>query len=121
MKTVNVTELEGAALDWATGVSLGHKVHNSNNVGGLSISEPYSKHDRFIWSPSTDWSQCGPVISSEYIDVWHSLLGTEHDVVWCAQAPCGRIYRAPTPLIAACRAIVAAKVGDTVDVPEELL
>lgn len=143
MKTVNVSELECVALDWAvahaveswktahelfptwtldaTFAGVRPMVYSDGQAFCQLVPNNPMRQDPQKYSPSTDWSQCGPLISSEYVDVWHSLLGTVHDVVWCGQAPCGKIYRAKTPLIAACRAIVAAKMGDTVDVPEELL
>lgn len=116
MKTVNVSELEEEALDWATGVALGHKVNHSNNVGGLSISEPYSKNDRCTWSPSTDWSQGGPLI--ENLGVW---VQQRSDESWIASARGGLEVTAENPLVAICRAIVIAKIGSDVEVPEELL
>lgn len=117
---MKASELNGAALDWAAGFAIGHKVQHSNNLGGLSISEPYSKDDRHVWSPSTDWSQGGPLIEQLQVAV-DSPRQTNLDS-WQAQCWDKHSFeRGPTPLIAACRAIVAAKLGNEVDVPDELM
>jgi hypothetical protein len=69
------------------------------------------------YSPSTDWSQGGPIIEREQMAVFH--LGSE----WLAEYPTlsyGGVLKAPsmrgdTPLIAAMRAYVASKFGDEVE------
>jgi hypothetical protein len=75
---------------------------------------------------STDWLRTGPIIERECItttpygdcsvvpknaEYWQAVLFlTDESVIQCG----------PTPLIAAMRAYVASKLGDEVDVPEEL-
>lgn len=73
--------------------------------------------DQVIWQPSTDWSQGGPIIEREGIRTF------EKDGVWNADTP----RRSPfcwftghTPLIAAMRCYVASKLGEEVEIPEEL-
>ena len=78
-----------------------------------------------VYSPSTDWSQGGSIIEREGI----ALHGNP---AWCAQysvavrAHHGG-YRGhfrhvgPTPLVAAMRCFVASRLGDEVDIPEDLL
>jgi hypothetical protein len=78
----------------------------------------------FVEPFSTDWAQGGPLIEREGISIALMSDPTE----WLATA--GYIVNAievdtpmktgPTALIAACRMIVAAKLGEEVDVPEEL-
>ena len=70
------------------------------------------------WMPSIDWGQGGPLIDSDDIDIWGDCgffcahLAIENKaIVMC---------KGTTRLIAACRAIVAAKLGAVVSVPEEL-
>ena len=67
------------------------------------------------FKPSTDWSQAGPIIEREI-----ARLEDLGDEGWEA---CGYGFTAtgPTPLIAAMRCYVASKLGDEVDVPDELL
>jgi hypothetical protein len=102
MKT---SELTGAALDWA-----------------VQIAEGYVQPDpidfaRNCFKPSTDWAQGGPIIERERIDVW------AWEKNWSAGDNKALNTRAhgPTPLIAAMRCYVASKLGDDVDVPEELI
>ena len=64
---------------------------------------------------STDWAHGGPIIERERIDVLY-----EHDLRWIAVPQKGIESYGPTPLIAAMRCYVASKLGDTVDIPEEL-
>lgn len=84
------------------------------------------------YSPSTDWAQGGPIIEREHIELnwWGDLNG---DNSWTAaragEQPCSyrdfyvddEPHKGPTPLIAAMRCFVASKLGDEVDVPEELV
>lgn len=68
--------------------------------------------------PSTDWSQGGPIIEREKIGVWpsESISGQ-----WGARMLNTYIMYGPTPLIAAMRCFVASKLGDEVEVPDELV
>jgi hypothetical protein len=101
MKT---NELTGAALDWAVHVAL----HGS--------CDGYAEHEY-----STDWAQGGPIIEREQINIRVSTVGGEWvgftDNGWGVEG----WSTGPTPLVAAMRCYVASKLGDTVDVPEELL
>lgn len=72
---------------------------------------------------STDWSQGGPIIEREWLHVepWPNASVEEHR--WsCTQydlpIPIGTL--GPTPLIAAMRCFCVSKLGETVEVPEEL-
>jgi hypothetical protein len=66
------------------------------------------------YTPSTDWAQGGPIIEREGIDLSRAGSGW-----WALSAP-SIIQSGPTPLVAAMRCYVASKLGDEVDVPEEL-
>jgi hypothetical protein len=94
MKT---SELTGAALDWA--------VHQARFEGAC--------HDEPFPSYSTNWAQGGPIIERERINI-------TYDDVWTAEDVDGETQWGPTPLIAAMRCYVASKMGDEVDVPEDL-
>ena len=98
--TINTAELSGAALDWAVAVAIG--------------KQPVLWSS---WSPSTDWSQGGTLI--ERHDVWLSSEAIPGP--WLASINGCGLETGPTPLIAACRAIVYRVLGDTVDVPAELV
>lgn len=96
MKT---SELSGAALDWAVA-----------HCEGVHVG---------VYRPSTDWAQGGPIIEREQISVcWDgtvwvgSKFNEQTDNKWEFN------QSGPTPLIAAMRAHVASKMGDTINVPE---
>ena len=81
------------------------------------------RQDPQPFCPSTDWSQGGPLISDHLVTVG-SDSGNNRIIYWAYAGvaedgfPCAE---GGTHLIAACRAIVAAKIGDTVSVPKELM
>ena len=64
---------------------------------------------------STDWAEGGPIIEREGID-----LQCQNSDLWAADLGLeGSVY-GETPLIAAMRCYVASKLGDEVEIPEEL-
>jgi len=74
--------------------------------------------------PSTNWAQGGPIIEREHIGL--SWVVSNYLYVtgcWSAHIPQtnGKLFYASTPLIAAMRCYCCSKLGDEVDVPEELL
>jgi hypothetical protein len=109
-----------------------------------ALSNGWSKSQSFC--PSTDWAQGGTIIEREDISVfrrndnwltdsqgfctgetapvWGAVYGPHHDV-----GACGKVYEivadvaqlASTPLIAAMRCYVAGKLGNEVEVPDNLL
>ena len=101
---MKVNELMGAALDWAVAKCEG-------NTGNFGIDG---------YSPSTNWSQGGPIIEREEISVnwangqWEAHTVTDDDNF-------DQIEYALTPLIAAMRCYVASKIGDDIEVPMELI
>lgn len=73
------------------------------------------------YHPSTDWSQGGPIIERERIDIVSDPNGTAG---WMAltYVNFSKVFKSgPTPLIAAMRCYVASKLGDEAEIPEELL
>jgi len=117
MKT---SELTGAALDWAVAKCESWPM----DIWYDEDQMPMIRDDEVPeWKPSTDWSQGGPIIEREWIEVvpWPNesdenerWQATQHDLP-------SRIYcSGPTPLVAAMRCYVASKMGNEVEVPEEL-
>ena len=103
---MRTSELTGAALDWAVTKCEGfdHQVTPGNEWG--------------MWGWATDWSQGGPIIEREWID-----LHCVNDSLWGAECPAVgglAMQSGPTPLIAAMRCYVASQLGDSIDVPKEL-
>lgn len=77
------------------------------------------------WKPSTSWAQGGVILEREKITVGYERYGAQGGETWDAVKKAFDdtvlwLEYAPTPLIAAMRCFVASKLGDEVDVPEEL-
>jgi hypothetical protein len=122
MKT---SELTGPALDWAVAKCEGYWI--SNKVGNAPIIEnPYpieNPLNQFIpFHPSRSWVQGGPIIEEERIDLigndkyWTAYIN--NDIAHCVPLV---FEHGKTPLIAAMRCYVASKLGDAIEIPEELL
>ena len=115
MKT---SELTGAALDWAVAIAKGFDPETLNTKTGVVYSLRYG-----VYTPSTNWSQGGPIIEREgigldqYADYPRWQAFTPAPEQQSGQAVCN----GPTPLIAAMRCYVASKMGDDINIPEELL
>lgn len=96
---IKTSELSGVALDWAVGECEQDPTYRTRNY-------------------STDWSFSGPIIEREKI----TLL--EQDPVWvasCSNEEGAFLEEGENMLETAMRCYVASKLGDEVDVPEELL
>lgn len=104
MKT---SKLTGAALDWAVAKADGrdHVVRAPN---------------KYVYEPSTNWAQGGPIIEREGIAISAHLDKEE----WVANDYWNDneyTQVGPTPLVAAMRCFVASRLGAEVDVTSELL
>lgn len=119
---VEVSDLTGAALDWAVAKCEGLKPYVYNNQC-VYRAEPHG--GGIYFRPSTDWAQGGPIIEREGIritpngpvpDRWWTECVLSADKDWGTAEYCG-----PTPLIAAMRCYVASKLGDEIKIPKELL
>jgi hypothetical protein len=102
---METSELTGAALDWAVA-----KCEGYFDMGMASVHDGVADVFYFgeAWTPSTDWSQGGPIIEREKIELFirdekwfaYSSLSTPED------------FYGETPLIAAMRCYVASKQGE---------
>lgn len=107
---VKTTKLIGPALDWAVA-----------KCEGLAWPDNAAKFlGEQCYKPSTDWSQGGPIIERENLVVGPTGGGIFPDK-WVASSENSPYLFGPTPLIAAMRCHVTNKIGDEVEVPEELL
>lgn len=117
MKT---SELTDAALDWA--VAKCEKM----DPFWLQADEFKPQHEAGELNYSTDWAQSGPIIEREKIGFWFSDEAVSYcgnvllDPGWYAESLDGYSEVGPTPLVAAMRCYVASKLGDEIDIPEEL-
>lgn len=125
---VKTSELQGAALDWAVAIAEGFKPKQlryekwSGSLFTYTFDDD-GNVDGYITGPdrlySRKWEAGGPIIEREEICISKA-------VVWCAvkyyiedvrEPTCGY---GPTLLIAAMRCYCCAKLGDEIDIPEEL-
>lgn len=85
---------------------------------------PWSR-EQTIWEPSTNWAQGGPIIERENITLLrigndcYAVMGLKYAVTGMNPNTITRVL-GPTPLIAAMRCYVASKLGDEINIPEEL-
>jgi len=116
MKT-KVSEAEGAVLDWLTCEAAGlFKEHPHTAKSFAHIWNTHKETDRYA-HPSTDWAQGGPIIQGNLL-----IISPDPQHNWVARGYMDAIeYPGLTPLIAAMRCYVASRLGDEVEVPEELL
>lgn len=112
MIEVKTAELIGPALDWATAKASGTKIDDSRgNELRIDIAPGFQS----TWVPSVNWYQGGPLIDRLIV-----VITKQADGKWWAHGG-NDLGTGSTALIAACRAIVAANLGDTVSVPKELV
>jgi hypothetical protein len=109
---IKTSELTGAALDWAVAKCEGAINGNDLDIGFILEGG---------YSPSTVWAQGGPIIEREGISVDRIGGAWTADISDSVGGYIEHTESGPTPLIAAMRCYVASKLGDTVDVPEELV
>ena len=110
---LKTSELTGAALDWAVAkCELGEAINE--------VDDPHFY--------STDWALAGPIIEREGIalDCLRTCFVIDSWVATSEMVREGDYYSpvieftGSTPLIAAMRCYVASKLGDQVEVPNEL-
>lgn len=124
---IKSSELTGIALDWAVAQCEGkveQGVYGKPELleSGLHLhycdvllSHPYS--------PSTDWAEGGTLIQRDLMEVMPWLC--MDDITWevrrfISERELFAEYGS-TPLIAAMRCLCRSKLGDEVDIPDELL
>jgi len=71
-------------------------------------------------APSTNWSQGGPIIDREGLEFRTATKGMWASYSWRPTMPGTELMFGETHLIAAMRCLVASKLGNEVDVPEEI-
>ena len=108
---IKTNELSGAALDWAV-----TKIEAERKL--------FTIYPQYITPYSTDWAQGGPIIEREEISISREFASGR--IEWAAWTPAPirddaeAFGYGPTPLIAAMRCYVVSKLGDEVEIPEEL-
>lgn len=117
----DTAHLEGQALDWAVAKVQGYDLMRH------PYRRAYVEGTGFIdYKPTTNWLLAGPLILEHGVSLtciapancWEAYCDGERQ-------PDGNyrvvVMEGETPQIAACRAIVAASLGEVVRVPKELV
>lgn len=133
---IKVSELNPPLLDAMVLIADGEKLVSSKKKyevtdnTWLLYSDSIGRKSGFEeFSPSSYWDQGGPIIGREKISIWETCTERNHPA-WSAITRI-RTWMDPddnireesfgdTPLIAAMRCYVALKLGDTVEIPDEL-
>jgi hypothetical protein len=121
-----VCDLQGALLDAAVAKAEGHPIERSaagcrvkpvDTGNWLIPGDPYTGY-----APSTYWEDGGPIIARERISIVAcevrgqiGYFASTDKYGWCIDEDMG--ITGPTPLVAAMRAFVRAKLGDEVELP----
>lgn len=121
---INVSELTGAALDWAVAKCEGWM--SEEHAEGSEFWMEHEKHSpRYSGelAYSSDWSQGGPIVERECIHLCPIFYGVSPSWKAWKDSESGQEPRETgiDPLVAGMRAYVASKLGDSVDIPDELL
>lgn len=118
MKT-KVSNLIAATLDWA--VAEADQVEAYFIEGAMIIHQADSDGGDVTYNPSSNWGQGGPIIES------HGISITREAIEWAAwtwartRDDAEHFGYGDTALIAAMRCYVQSKLGDEVEIPDELL
>ena len=109
---IKTAELTGRPLNWAVAKAEGRFRHESTKTQAYLVTL-----NSGVYAYSTSWAQGGPIIDREDIvfDTWSP--GVHVANIAHRETPG---ITGPTKLIAAMRCYVASKLGDEVDVPDEL-
>lgn len=121
---IKTADLTGPALDWAVAQCESVEVEyiNDGRTRCLLRVSPFTS----MYHPTVDWAIGGPLIEREEVGLKRNApcsRGREWEASpsITAKGAGGKWGYGPTPLIAAMRCLVASRLGDEVDVPEELL
>lgn len=131
---IKTSELTGRALNWAVAKAEGLYFSYDRVLVLISTDERDWRsvtHELNMYNPSSDWSQGGQIIEKGLIDItpkWNNQ-GYKNPIgfwSWVAYelGPCtlddNHEQFGSTPLIAAMRCYVMSKLGNKVDIPEEV-
>lgn len=123
---MKVSEAIRDPLDWMVAKCLERSYNNGRYEWDTVTGKLYAAGlSPVVFRPSTNWAQGGPIIEREGIEI--RVHCTHNNVItsWVAEKDwpmdktvgcCG-----PTPLISAMRCYVASKLGDEIEIPEDLL
>jgi hypothetical protein len=113
---LKTSELTGVALDWAVAKCEGVNAEAFRLYYEPTESTDFDSHGYPEFHYSTIWAQGGPIIERDRIE-----LRGDGDEGWIASDNLNPEQYGPTPLVAAMRCYVASRLGDEVDVPDDLV
>ena len=116
---VKVSEASGPVLDWLVCEATG--LLNAYPTTRKWFMKQWSGNSSKFLHPSSDWAQGGPIIEREGI-CFASIRKGRKIAGWRAAYRKDGVFGfdSSTTLIAACRCFVASKLGEEVEVPDEL-
>lgn len=121
---IKTSELKGTALDWAVSKCEGWEpIDYSGNLANIWVQRLNKRGVMEHGQPlrySTDWSQGGPIIEREKIQINPSISSNAWGACNPSQGQCVWVWAA-TPLIAAMRSFVISKLGNEIEIPDELI
>ena len=133
MPIIKTEDLTQGALRWAVAKALGHNVTIS--FGHIVVND-WQKPGSLVrgnpFIPDMNWMQCGPILDHATHNGWKMAIvrgdgGANQDSAGFGWYD-GHVgwddfvfAEGPIVQVAICRCLVRAKLGDTVDVPAELL
>ena len=107
---IKVSKSTNTQLNWMVAKAVGMCVLDDNgNVLWVNFA---------TFTPVKSWTQAGPIIEE------HPVIAPTYEKrfgIWLAAGQSPAVYGNQTFLVAAMRAFVLSKLGDTVDVPDELI
>ena len=116
---IKVSEAVGPTLDWLVAKCEGKNgVLHGSGIARCIVIAAASGVYKGTFKPTENWSQGGPIIESEGINLSaHYKIHTGEWQAWCERGPSAY---GSTSLIAAMRCFVASRLGDEVEVPDDL-
>ena len=134
---IKTVDLVGLALDWAVAkcedkLWLAYENALFNETVLPARPSEYLRDNFFgpEFSPSTNWAQGGPIIEREITKLFKNVGGTHtaqirheetHSLISRNVLAGWTNASGPTPLIAAMRCYVASKLGDAIDILDDLV
>lgn len=120
---VKTKDLNGLALDWAVMSIEFKRLQEKGEYIKPWVLERHRGGDP-CGAPSVLWAQCGPIIEREGLNLQTSLGEWVASTPKAVEIDGGRKYcfaSGHTPLVAAMRCYILSILGDTVDIPDNII
>lgn len=123
MVKLKVSEATNTQLDWLVAKCEGKNgVLHDDGITRCIVIAAASGVYKGTWRPTVNWSQMGPIIEREKIATHWRITDAEGGGYWQAENLFTDTYGVigTTQLIATARCYVMSKLGQEVEIPEEL-